>query len=294
MIQITNCPVCGHDKQSAFISCVDYTVSKETFNISSCNDCGFKFTNPIPSLNTLGDYYKSEEYISHSNTKKGLVSNMYHAVRNYTLKGKLKLLNSLVSRGTILDYGCGTGMFLEVCKKDGWNSIGIEPDLGASAIAKNSGTKIYNSKEELQENDNKTQFDAISLWHVLEHVVDLKNTVSVLNSRLKEKGVMIIALPNHRSHDSLYYDRFWAAYDLPRHLYHFDKSSISKLMNEFGYTLEDTKPMLFDSFYVSLLSEKYKRGSTNYLNAFKTGLISNIKALNSKEYSSHIYIFRKP
>jgi len=293
MINLEHCPLCGKSETKKFLSCVDYTVSKEKFTIAECVSCGFAFTNPIPDIERIGDYYQSEEYISHSNTKKGLVANLYHAVRSYTLKGKLNKLNQLVSRGTMLDYGCGTGMFLGVCKKDGWNCVGIEVDNGAASIARESGCEIYNSKEQLNAKNDSIKFDAISMWHVLEHVVDLKETLGFLTNSLNKGGVMIIALPNYKSFDAKHYAEFWAAYDLPRHLYHFDKKSINMLVTGFGLELIETKGMLFDSYYVSMLSEKYKTGKIKYVKALYYGFLSNLIGFFSKEYSSHIYVFRK-
>ncbi|MEI6019587.1 MAG: class I SAM-dependent methyltransferase [Bacteroidota bacterium] len=293
MIQINACPVCGQNTPSPFLTCKDYTVSGTTFNISACNNCGFKYTNPIPEPENLGRYYQSEEYISHSDTDKGLVAKLYKIVRSYTIWKKLNMVNKLVARGTILDYGCGTGAFLGACKKDGWKTIGIEPDAGARKIAGNSLSELYDSKEALIKENNSINFDIISLWHVLEHVVDLKQTLEILTSKLNKEGALIIALPNYKSFDANHYHEHWAAYDVPRHLYHFDKSSVSKLMATYGFELQNTLPMLFDSFYVSLLSEKYKNGKGNLLKAFGIGLISNIKALFSREHSSHIYIFKR-
>lgn len=288
MFHHKNCPLCGQTEFENHLLCEDYTVSHEKFQIVSCKSCEFKFTNPIPKLSDLGNYYKSENYISHSNTKKGLISKLYHLVRNYTLKQKLNLVSSYVSRGTILDYGCGTGMFLNVCQKNGWQTLGFEPDEDARKIAVEMGIKIVLDKAEINQS-----FNAITLWHVLEHVSDLNETLSFFNQHLDKGGVLIIAVPNHTSYDAGYYKEFWAAYDAPRHLYHFEKKSMESLLSKFGFSLVQTKPMKFDSFYVSLLSEKYEHGKTNYFSAFWTGLKSNLLAKKAENYSSVIYIFKK-
>jgi len=292
MHNYTSCPVCKNQKLSPFITCEDHTVSHEKFNIVSCESCGFKFTNPIPEASELGNYYKSEDYISHSNTKKGIISRLYHAVRRYTLKQKLALASSYVSRGTILDYGCGTGMFLKVCEEAGWNAFGVEPDSGARVIAKGMGLRTFKDKVDLSYELQGATFDAITLWHVLEHVTDLEETLSFFRSKLNKEGVLIIAVPNYTSYDAGYYKKFWAAYDLPRHLYHFEITTISKLLSGFGFKLEKTYPMKFDSFYVSMLSEKYKTGSIRYLSAVLNGLKSNMRAKAPHNYSSVIYVFK--
>ncbi|MBL7920829.1 MAG: class I SAM-dependent methyltransferase [Bacteroidia bacterium] len=293
MINLSNCPVCNTTNFKVSLTCKDYTVSKEDFKVVVCESCGFKFTNPRPENEILGDYYKSEDYISHSNTKKGIISRLYHAVRNYTLKKKIQLVSKHVSRGTILDYGCGTGMFLKVCQDAGWKSFGMEPDEGARKIGSEMSLTVFENKVKLNEYTNSQKFDAITLWHVLEHVTDLDDTLNFFKARLNDKGVLIIAVPNHTSFDAQYYKEFWAAYDVPRHLYHFHPQTIEKLLARFDFKLTEMLPMKFDSFYVSMLSEKYKTGTIKYPKAFISGLKSNLKAKNAGEYSSVIYVFKK-
>lgn len=292
MLRIEKCIVCGSNQFEPFLVCKDYTVSKDNFNIVSCKGCGFKFTNPRPSDLVLGDYYKAEEYVSHTNTKKGIVNKLYHIVRNYTLKKKIQLVSSYVSRGTILDYGCGTGMFLSVCKSEGWTVVGMEPDDNARKIATDQDLSVMANKDSLKSFVADKQVEAITLWHVLEHVTDMSETLAFFKTRLKKNGVLVIAVPNHVSYDAEYYKEFWAAYDVPRHLHHFDLKSMKSLLENTGFKLIETKPMKFDSFYVSMLSEKYKAGSVNLIKAFWIGLISNLKAKDSSSYSSTIYIFK--
>lgn len=293
MYNLGNCPVCGCKSFKESLVCMDHTVSGEFFNIVDCKDCGFKFTNPRPSDECLGEYYKSESYISHTNTTKGLVSKLYHLVRNYTLRKKLRLIERYVSRGTILDYGCGTGMFLSFSSRKGWDTYGIEPDVGARKIACEALDKIVSSKEAFEAVYPELEFDAISLWHVLEHVTDLDITLKFLQSKLKKSGVLIVAVPNYRSYDAQVYGEYWAAYDVPRHLYHFNEETINSLFESYSFVLASSHPMIFDSFYVSMLSEKYRSGSVSYLSAFLSGLRSNYAARTTKEYSSRIYVFRR-
>lgn len=287
--QINNCPVCNGVSFVPFLTCKDYTVSKESFNIVSCKDCNFKFTNPRPSDSEIGKYYKSEDYVSHSDTKKGLINRLYHAVRTRTLKQKLGLISGYVSRGTMLDYGCGTGMFLKTCAFAGWKSFGFEPDPDARKLATEKGLVVADTKEEL----SKSKYDIITLWHVLEHVTDLGQTLEFFSKQLTDNGRLIIAVPNHTSADAKHYREFWAGYDLPRHIYHFEINTMKKLLGNYGFGLEETKPMKFDSYYVSMLSEKYKSGSMNYLSAFLNGIRSNLSAKDPSQYSSVIYIFKK-
>lgn len=289
MLVIDKCPVCGSQSFEPFITCKDYTVSQESFDIVSCVSCRFKFTNPRPDNSSIGKYYKSEDYVSHSDTKKGLINKLYHAVRSRTLKQKLKLISGYVSRGTILDYGCGTGMFLKACQDAGWNSFGFEPDNEARQISKNKGLRVENGIDSLKQN----KYDIITLWHVLEHVTDLDETLSFFSNSISDKGRLVIAVPNHISFDGKFYKEFWAGYDVPRHIYHFEPRTTERLLAKFRFQLTETKPMKFDSYYVSLLSEKYKTGTMNYISAFLNGFKSNTKAHSAADYSSVIYIFKK-
>ena len=292
MLNLEKCIVCGSSQFEPFLVCKDYTVSQENFNIVSCKSCGFKFTNPRPENSVIGDYYKAEEYVSHSNTTKGVVNKLYHSVRNYTLKQKLKLISSYVSRGTMLDYGCGTGMFLNVCKNDGWETYGMEPDDNARKMSIEKGLDVFSDKDKVSNRIVDKKFNAITLWHVLEHVTDMEATLSFFKSKLNDDGVLIIAVPNHVSYDAQYYKEFWAAYDVPRHLHHFDINSMTSLVEKAGFKFKESKPMKFDSFYVSMLSEKYKTGSVNLVKSFLVGLTSNFKAKDTHSYSSTIYIFK--
>lgn len=287
--QITNCPVCKGRDFAQFLTCKDYTVSQESFNIVSCKACNFKFTNPRPPDSEIGKYYKSDTYVSHSDTKKGLINRLYHIVRTRTLKQKLAMISGYVSRGTMLDYGCGTGMFLKTCADAGWKAFGFEPDFDARKMSTDKGLSVADSKQALGTN----KYDIITLWHVLEHVTDIQETLHFFSESITDKGRLIIAVPNYTSSDAKHYKEFWAGYDVPRHIYHFEINTLKKLLDNYGFVLEETKPMKFDSYYVSMLSEKYKTGSMNYFTAFLNGLKSNMAAKDSSQYSSVIYIFKK-
>jgi len=286
---INNCPICNQESFTDFLECIDYTVSKDKFNIVSCDSCGFHFTNPIPIESEIGDYYKSESYISHSSTNKGLINKIYHKVRNYTLKQKVKLIERLSLGKNHLDIGAGTGHFINATSQAGFNSFGLEPDEDARNLAVKSFNVNIQPLEQIHKLEDKSM-DVITMWHVLEHVYELQNDLKKITSLLKENGVMIVAVPNMNSYDAKKYKEFWAAYDLPIHLYHFVPNDIRNLFGQFNMEVAEILPMKFDSYYVSMLSEKYKGG--NIISAFFTGLKSNIKA-NSESYSSQIYILKK-
>lgn len=249
-------------------------------------------TFPQPQGEKLSNYYKSEDYISHTDTKRNLLEFAYHKVREISLKRKLKLINSFtLETKSLLDIGCGTGDFLETALKDNWKITGIEPNEKAREIA-NSKTNNSVFETEHLEKLKPHSFDVITLWHVLEHLPDLEMQTALFKKLLKPNGRLVIAVPNYKSYDAEYYKNFWAAFDVPRHLWHFSKTSISELFKKENMTLVKTLPMKFDAYYVSLLSEKYKSGFMNPIKAFWIGWQSNRKAKRSMEYSSHIYVLK--
>ncbi|WP_338841674.1 class I SAM-dependent methyltransferase [Flavobacterium ginsenosidimutans] len=272
-----------------FLTVKDHSVSKEIFDLYYDEELDMLITSPQPELQNLGKYYESEDYISHTDNKRSLFEKAYHFVKNIALKNKLNLINSQqLQKGKILDIGAGTGDFLLTAKNDGWETIGVEPSDRAKNIAKEKGISFV---EEISTLENHS-LDVITMWHVLEHVPDLELQIQELKRLLKPTGTLIVAVPNYKSFDANHYQTFWAAYDVPIHFWHFSKKSIQVLFERVDMKLEKILPMKFDSFYVSLLSEKYKTGKMNYIKAFFVGLKSNWKAKSSKEYSSHIYVLK--
>ncbi|MHC1706762.1 MAG: class I SAM-dependent methyltransferase [Bacteroidales bacterium] len=268
-------------------------MTKEHFTIVKCKVCGFKFTQPRPLSQNLSQYYQSEEYISHSNKNEGLFAWLYQKIRHYTLARKYKLIEKHHSKGKLLDIGCGTGEFLMTGKHRGWNVEGIEPNQGARVHAReNYGLTVHelDNLSSLKSN----HYDVITLWHVLEHVSNLKETLNTLNRILKDDGLLIIAVPNSDSKDAVIYGKFWAAYDVPRHLYHFTPVTLKKLLNRHHIKVLHSSPMIFDAFYVSLLSEEYIYGKKKFFKGFINGLRSNLWAnFHQKNYSSFIFICKK-
>lgn len=282
------CPVCDSKKAEHYISALDHNVSMDVFHITSCIECGLKFTNPRPTEDTIGKYYLSESYVSHSGTKKGLINSLYHIVRKYQLKKKMKMITKFSSVKTLLDIGCGTGEFLRVFSKIGWDVSGIEPDKKARCYAEKNYELFI--KETLKDYPNKP-VSVITMWHALEHVYNLKEDLIKISSLLIDKGYLIIAVPNCNSYDAKHYKEHWAAYDLPIHLYHFNKTDIENLCSQINFKLIEIKPLKFDSFYISMLSEKKKKGSL--AKALFIGLKSNLKARHKVNHSSLIYILQK-
>ncbi|MGQ2983680.1 class I SAM-dependent methyltransferase [Flavobacterium sp.] len=274
---------------TTYIKVKDHSVSGEEFELLLDADLELLKTHPQPAPGKLGRYYESDDYISHTDGKRSLFEKIYHTVKQKALRDKIKLIqNFQPQKGKLLDIGAGTGDLLAVAKANGWDIAGIEPNDKAKKIAESKGVVFMEGLEAIADES----YDVITMWHVLEHVPDVDAQISELKRIIKPDGVIIIAVPNYRSYDAQYYGEFWAAYDVPRHLWHFSKTAIEKLFARQGIKLIKVLPMKFDSFYVSLLSEKYKNGKMNFVKGFLTGWKSNRKASRNMEYSSHIYVMK--
>jgi len=298
-INIEKCPLCGSVKLKPKFVCTDYFVSKENFELYSCLDCGFLFTQNFPSGDTIGRYYEASEYVSHSDTKQGIANKLYHAVRKYMLLKKVKLvsLRSGKQTGKVLDIGCGTGYFLNVAKQKGWETMGIEKSEPARKIAMNRFGLTVKSEAELY-NLPQESFDIITLWHVLEHLENLCEMMDIIHRLLLPNGIAVIAVPNCSSYDAQHYQTYWAGYDVPRHLWHFTPQTMNLLTNKSNFQITCQKPLYFDSFYVSLLSEKHKgsRNAEALVKAFIIGLLSNIKTWfrsGREKGSSMVFVLKK-
>jgi 2-polyprenyl-3-methyl-5-hydroxy-6-metoxy-1,4-benzoquinol methylase len=294
---LKNCPVCNQSSFNNYLNVEDYTVSHKEFTIQQCNSCYFLFTNPRPDAESIGAYYESKEYISHHDETTTLMSKVYTSVRDYTIGQKLKMIKKILpDRGFLLDVGCGTGNFVQACKKDGWKISATEPDSEARKIACERVTQGVSESIFSEELVTQT-FDIITMWHVLEHVHLLNETIEWLKNHLVPGGKIIIAVPNPQSYDAVKYRKHWAAYDVPRHLYHFTKDSMKRLTSAHGLKVENIHPMWFDSFYVGMLSTKYKSNGIDVFDSLKTGLLSNLKGrsgrFESLNTSSLIYAISK-
>jgi 2-polyprenyl-3-methyl-5-hydroxy-6-metoxy-1,4-benzoquinol methylase len=289
------CPACAGTDIRENLRIRDYSVSGDVFPVWHCMNCHLKFTQDVPDSGSIGRYYQSEAYVSHTETRKGLVNRLYHAVRSHTLQQKRTLVSAGVTSSSpaILDYGCGTGAFLKVMKDAGWAATGLEPDPLARQNARQLHGIDAESPERLSAIADAT-FDVITLWHVLEHVHELQSTLEHLKRVLKPGGFLYIAVPNHKSSDALHYGGSWAAWDVPRHLYHFSPDALRSLMQRNGLAVTHTLPMWFDAFYVSLLSEKYRKsGFLGYPAALLQGMVSNLGAwMNKERCSSVVYVVR--
>lgn len=272
-------------KDFSVLQVKDFSVSTENFSLIKNEELDLLYTDPQPDVNKLWKYYESDDYISHTSNKRTVFEKLYHIVREFAIRSKIDLINSSQNKGTLLDIGTGTGDFLLSAKEDGWQVIGVEPNTDARqlAIAKNLNVQV--NSYDVPDNS----VDLVSMWHVLEHVPNYDLQIKELSRILKPTGTIIIAVPNYKSFDAQYYKQFWAAYDVPRHFWHFSQKSISNIFSAHNFEVKKVRPMIFDSFYVSMLSEKYKSGKINYFKAFWIGLKSNLKARKTSEFSSLIY-----
>ena len=294
-IHYDHCPVCGSNNIFPIYPVKDHSVSSESFLVSECRDCTLRFTQDIPDEASIAPFYKSEDYISHTNTSRGIVNSLYQTVRKRTMRSKRNLIqrSTGLNQGSLLDIGSGVGSFVSEMSQHGWKVSGLEPDPGARSRAKD----LYGV--ELEDMDRFYElapgsFDAITLWHVLEHVHALNPYVQHLGRILKDTGKLFIAVPNYTSKDAEIYKEYWAAYDVPRHLYHFSPRSMQFLLEKNGLKLESCKPMWYDSFYISMLSSRYKSGKTDLIGSFWNGLVSNFNALSdARKCSSVLYVVSK-
>ena len=290
---IEKCPLCGYSQFVHTEICTDYFVSHETFSLYACCNCNFVFTQDVPVGTEKGRYYQAADYVSHSDTKKGAINWVYHWVRRIMLGRKTRLSVKGWKNGNLLDVGCGTGYFAASVKRKGWNVIGIEPSETAAEAARSKfGIEVI-APEKLSKLPHN-HFNTITLWHVLEHLEDLNETMTLFSKLLHEEGKLIIALPNINSFDVAKYRAFWAAYDVPRHIWHFSPDAFQRLAQKHNYAITAIKPMPFDAFYISILSEKYKNRKFPLLRGIFTGIAAYaISLFNKRKSSSLIYVLRK-
>lgn len=294
-LTINACPLCGGTHLKRVMTCTDFYASGEQFDVVSCEDCGFTFTQGVPVEAEIGRYYETPDYISHSDTKKGAMNTLYHQVRKYMLGKKARLIvkESHRKSGRLLDIGTGTGYFAATMAQRGWKVEAIEKNEQARLFAKEHFGLEVKSEAALQE-FQAGSFDVITLWHVMEHLEHLDSIWERLYELLSDRGILIVAVPNCSSYDAEKYGEYWAAYDVPRHLWHFTPVTIQQLASKHGFIMAARHPMPFDAFYVSILSEKHRKSSLPFMKGMCTGTMAWFSALGRKERSSSmIYVFRK-
>lgn len=273
----------------------DYSISREIFQLWDCRGCGLRFTHPAPDPERIGAYYQSEDYISHSDTRKGIINRIYHIARDFMLGRKRRVVEAYSRSRRVLDIGCGTGYFLHHLQEHGFETFGVEVDEKAREFAHSRFGLDVRTPEALTEGTLPGQFGTVSMWHVLEHVHDPHTYLRRIAEVLDDQGILIIAVPNFTSFDAVHYGHVWAAYDLPRHLWHFRPETLTRLVEEHGFQLIGKHSLPLDPFYVALLSERYRRsGVTGMIRAGLVGLWSGYQSWKDTDRaSSPVYIFRK-
>lgn len=289
---MNTCPWCGSPSDQTYIELKDYFLTKEDFKIIECPKCGLLYTTPRPSSDVIGKYYKSEEYYSHQQNKKGLIPKIYEFVKSFNIKNKSSLAIGGLEKGALLDIGCGVGDFLVHVKSKGWAVQGIEPSADAKTIAELRLGFLPKDPSEYASLKDGT-FDVITLWHVLEHIDDLHFQISEIYRLLKPKGRLVIALPNFQAYDCQYYKDKWAAWDVPRHLNHFSSDTLLGIISDSGFQYIDTQRLKWDAYYISYMSERFLGHRFPLLRGARVGLRSNNKARHNGMYSSLVYRFKK-
>ena len=289
---MTRCPWCQTEKNHRYLQVKDRFLSQEVFDLLACDQCGLLFTDPRPDAEHIGAYYESDEYLSHQENKSGLVPRLYERVKRINLKNKRRMALQGLQKGRLLDIGCGVGDFLRVVKESGWEVAGIEPSEHAKSIAlKRLGFLPLDPSEANSFADGS--FDVITMWHVLEHVDDLHAQLATLHRLLKPGGRLVIAVPNYQSYDAQYYQQAWAAWDVPRHLNHFNAAFLQAAFQNYGFEIIDHQALKWDSYYISFLSERYLTHGLALLRGAFRGAVSNLKAHRNGAYSSRVYVFKK-
>jgi len=298
MSSLTNqnsCPVCFSANTRFLFDCEDFSISKEIFKIWGCNECSHRFTYPVPLEAEAGRYYAADHYISHTDTSEGIVNKLYKLARRFTLSEKRRFVQGQtgLASGRLLEVGTGTGAFLSIMEQAGWQTTGLEPDFQAREKAlKLYRLPVYEPAHLFGLTHGS--FDAITLWHVLEHVYNLQDYMEQFSKLLKPSGCLFIAVPNYTSNDAAHYKSYWAAYDVPRHVHHFSPASMQVLAQKHGFSIIKHKPMLLDAFYIAMLSEQYIHGRNRFLRAFYYGAVSLIHTFwNRTKCSSLIYVLKK-
>ena len=278
---VVECPLCKSKTTIKRIKTKDFSFSGEFFEIHECNTCLVGFTLPELSKKELEKYYNKEKYHSYQKDNSGF-SLIYKFIQKINSRYKLNILNRLGIKN-LLDYGSGSGEFVRFCNNKGISAFGFEP------INKVKSEMVYQNINKIKDK----RYDCVTLWHVLEHTKDPLSVLKFVKGVLNEGGWIIVALPNKDSYDNIYYGKTWAGYDVPRHQYHFNPESFKNLISSIGLKTEFTKPLFFDAFYVSVLSEKNSNNLFWFIRGLIIGMWSNIRAFFDKKHSSIIYIIKR-
>jgi 2-polyprenyl-3-methyl-5-hydroxy-6-metoxy-1,4-benzoquinol methylase len=225
-----SCPVCGAADRWAIAlrGVVDY-ISDERFDILRCGTCGLGATHPAPPIERLADYYppryrtERQRFTAAMRTRRRAAAVESRFPRNF--------------RGRLLDFGCGDGTFAIAMRDRGWNVSVTELDEPTLKRMRDAGIEAFHS-DVVNQNDLVGRFDAITCWHVAEHLPRPNDVVRWMRQALRPDGVLQMTVPNWSSWQARLTGRTWLHLDVPRHLYHFNSSTLARLLRDHGFTIE--------------------------------------------------------
>jgi 2-polyprenyl-3-methyl-5-hydroxy-6-metoxy-1,4-benzoquinol methylase len=292
-VEQPTCLICGSGQNTPCLTVPDRFNPKEKFQLVKCNGCGFVFLSPRPDEESIGAYYQSEAYQPHQEKASSFNEKIYRWVRNRNVRYKRRIIERIVEKGNLLDYGCGTGEFLLEMQQAGWQTIGYEPAEKAAKIAREYGLQMIQNLSEI-----KSKLNVITMWHVLEHVHQANELLEKIHQVLDPEGMLIIAVPNRLSFEAQMYRSNWVAWDAPRHLYHFTPADMARLLDKHSFQIVDHKMLYFDPWYNALLSASLetsgKNGPIKIVALFKALLFGKLSMffgmLDKKRASSVIYL----
>jgi 2-polyprenyl-3-methyl-5-hydroxy-6-metoxy-1,4-benzoquinol methylase len=239
-LEFVKCNYCGSENSSSFVSGRDFASNEEDgtiFVLNTCNNCGLVYQNPRPHSSSIAKYYP-DSYSPYN--KKGYFVKIFDNVISSSRKERRCLLNFLQT-GNLLDIGCANGIFLnEMQKKGQFEVTGVEFSPIASQKARlDFGLNVITG-DLLAANFQGGQFDVVTMWNVLEHVHDPMGTMKEVHRILKPGGFFIIRVPNPQSLAANIFGKFWAGFDLPRHLFIFHKNILVKMAQDAGFSIKRT------------------------------------------------------
>ena len=234
-------------------------------------------------------FYKSNDYHSHQLRPKSFIDYFYFLSRKIMMFFKYRIIYSKSKEVNLLDYGCGNGNFIKYLSNKSLKVTGIEKSLSSQKVCRSKGLSVFSSVKQLGD----AKFDVITLWHVLEHVINPQNCLRTLSDFLTKDGLFIVAVPNIQSADSQVFKEEWAGLDVPRHLWHFTPKGLISLLKKEKFILHKKHPLILDAYYISLLSAKRKKIPFPWVVSFIIGTASNLMAFFTGNYSSSVYVFKK-
>lgn len=257
--ETVNCPLCGSENYKINLSAPDrFNPNGSAFEIVRCLNCEVAFLNPRPTRQSIAEFYKNAAYQPFLSTQSNLSlwDRLYRWVRVYTIRSKRKKIEKLKTGGLLLDVGCGTGEFLNEMQSSGWQVTGLEMDREAAEFAEKTYHLNVFRGDLSASSFAGSSFDVITLWHVLEHLPNPKESLKQAKDLLKEDGWLLIACPDIASLDARFYQKHWVALDAPRHLLHFEPKSMAALCDSVALQMREIQQLPLDAFYNCLMSEQ--------------------------------------